>query len=51
MTLKREEEEDKTVTFRDQQIMIVAPAIVVIGNHMDTRTMPSRVGRDRDGCR
>ena len=43
LTLKsptREEEEDKAVTFRDQQIMIVARAIAVIGNHMDTRTMP-----------
>ena len=26
--------------------MIVARAIAVIENHMDTRTMPSRVGRD-----
>ena len=34
------EEEDKAVTFRDQQIMIVARAIAVIENHMDTRTMP-----------
>ena len=43
MTLKSptKEEKDKAVTFRDQQIMIVARAIAVIGNHMDTRTMPS----------
>ena len=42
MTLKSptREEEDKAATFRDQQIMIVARAIAVIGNHMDTRTMP-----------
>ena len=42
LTLKSptREEEDKAVTFRDQQIMIVARAIAVIGNHMDTRTMP-----------